>query len=286
MLRRLVFVVPLSLVALSPKSLLAAADCPDGWFCEDNAAPPPAPPRPPAPPAPPGDWTGPEEPGLAPPPGAPPGYPTPAASAHDESSIDLEVPDNAPPVRRRHRRGFHEWGFNLHLEVALMGDQRHRASDAGMAGLGFGFRYRPIPELAFEAGVDLLTGTDYQGYSRSEAALLVNTLVFFNPHDVVQFYGLGGLGVSGATVTIAPASWQTPFQRHDEHYTYFGGQLGIGLEVRVTRSVAIASDLIGFVRGRADDLADSAPEFTDPDTHRVTNVSGGGLLRAGATFYW
>jgi len=114
----------------------------------------------------------------------------------------------------------------------------------------------------------------------------LNTLVFFNPHDVVQIYGLGGLGFSGATVTIAPRSGEAAFPRHDEHYSYFGGQLGLGVEVRVSRRIAISGDLVGFIRGRTDDLADTVPEFTDPNTHRATNTSGGGLLRVGASFYW
>ncbi|MEO6600986.1 MAG: outer membrane beta-barrel protein, partial [Polyangiaceae bacterium] len=136
------------------------------------------------------------------------------------------------------------------------------------------------------AGLDLLTGTDFQGYSRSEVGLLLNTLVFFNPHDLVQLYGLGGLGFSGATVTISPRSGETPFARHDEDYSYFGGQLGLGVEVRVTRRIALSGDIIGFIRGRTDDLSDHVPEFTDPSLHRTTNTSGGGLLRVGATFYW
>ncbi len=174
----------------------------------------------------------------------------------------------------------------MHLEASLLGNRSERASNAGMAGVGFGFRYRPLPPLAFEAGIDLLTGTDYQGYSRSEGALLLNTLVFFNPHDVVQLYGLGGIGFSGATVRIAPRSGEASFQRYDEHYSYFGGQLGLGVEVRVTRRVALSGDLIGFIRGRTDDRADEVPEFTDPNTHRTTNTSGGGLIRVGASFYW
>ena len=282
MFRRLVFSLPLSLVALAPSSLLAAEDCPDGWFCEANEAPPPAPPAPPgAPPRP-----APPPPDAPYPPDSSAEGPPGAESFAEESAMDLEVPDNPPPHKRRGRRGFREFGFNLHLETALFGARRSRAADGGMAGLGFAFRYRPLPPLAFEAGIDLLSGTDFQGYSRSEAAFLVNALVFFNPHDVVQFYGLGGLGLSGATVTVAPRSGETPFQRHDEDYSYFGGQLGVGFEVRVTHTVAIAADLVGFIRARTDGLSDSAPEFTDPETHRVTNTSGGGLLRAGATFYW
>jgi len=219
---------------------------------------------------------------------APPSYPPPG---YDERPMHLEVPDN-PPLKevdvwkKRHRDFRREWGFNLHLEAALMGNKPERASNAGMAGLGFAFRYRPLPPLAFEAGIDLLTGTDFQGFSRSEAGLLLNTLVFFNPHDVVQLYGLGGLNVSGATVTIAPRAGEAAFSRHDEDYSYFGGQLGIGLEVRVTRRIALSGDLLGFIRTRTDDLSDDVPEFTDPNTHRTTNTSGGGLIRVGASFYW
>src|SRR3954468_9178310 len=244
MLRCLVFAVPFALVALAPATTWAAEDCPDGWFCENNAAPLPAPAASPntawAPgaPAPAGGAARPERPpnpGYAPPNYPPPGY---------EPEMHFDAPDNPPPKKRR-RAGYREWGFNLHLEAALLGNSHNRASDAGMAGLGFGFRYRPIPHLAFEAGRDLLTGTDFQGYSRSEAGLLLNTLVFFNPHDVVQLYALGGLGFSGATVTIAPRSGETPFQRYDEHYSYFGGQLGVGAEVRVTRRIALSADIIG-----------------------------------------
>jgi hypothetical protein len=269
----------LASAALAPNAS-AASDCPDGWFCEGPTVPSPPPNRPPAPgprpPAPDPD----EQSPLSPPPYPPPG-------AAEEPVIFLDRPENQPrPAVRRHRRPFHEWGFNLHLDGAILGHQAGRASNAGMGGLGFSFRYRPLPALAFDAGVDLLTGTDYHGYSRSEAALLLNTLVFFNPHDTVQVYLLGGFGFSAANVTVAPSAGEAPFPRHDEHYSYFGGQLGPGVEVRVSRSVAVGGDILGFIRGRTDDLADSAPEFEDPSTHRVTNTSGGGLIRVGATFYW
>lgn len=281
---RLAFTLPFfALVALSPAASLAAEDCPDGWFCEENAASAPREPaqrpRPVRPSAPPdGDGEAP----LGPPPDYPPPSGPPPALADD--TIVLDVPE--PPPRKRQRRRFREWGFNLHLEAALLGNKSERASNSDMAGLGFALRYRPIPLLAIEGGVDLLTGTDFQGYSRSEAALLLNGLLFFNPHDVIQLYALAGLGFSAASVTISPRAGELPFPRHDEHYAYFGGQLGLGAEVRVTRRVALAGDLIGFVRGRTDDQADTVPEFIDPNTHRATNVSGGGLLRLGATFYW
>jgi len=280
--RCLAFVLPFALVALAPVTALAADDCPDGWFCEQNTAPPATAPAT----APPASGAQPRPVSSAPPPGQWPGYnpprydPPPAGA---DENIDVEVPDNPPKKKRRRYR---EWGFNLHLEAALLGNKPEKASNAEMAGLGFGFRYRVLPPLAFEAGIDLLTGTDFQGYSRNEVALLLNTLVFFNPHDPVQLYGLGGLGISGATVKIAPRSGEAPFKRHDEHYSYFGGQLGFGVEVRVTRRIAVAGDVVGFIRGRTDERSDDTPEFVDAVTHRASNTSGGGLLRLGATFYW
>ena len=291
--RCLVYALPFALVALAPAVALASDDCPDGWFCEPNAAPPPGAPNEGPRPSP---GSRPAEPGVAPQPGvapvyAPPGYPPPGYppardpdADEEREELSIDVPEEPKPKRRR-RRG-REWGFNLHLEAALLGNKPERASNAEMAGLGFGFRYRFVPAVAFEAGVDLLTGTDFQGRSRNEASLLLNTLVFFNPRDVVQIYGLGGLGFSRADVTIAPRSGEANFPRYDETYSYFGGQLGIGLEVRVTRRIAIAGDLLGFIRTRTDDRSERVPEFIDSTTHRATNNSGGGLLRAGVTYYW
>jgi hypothetical protein len=294
-----------ALVALAPATAFAAGDCPDGWFCDEGAPsePPPGNARPPMPgarPLSPPEGELPPSPSAPPgynPPGypapsyPPPGYAEPSLNAVPSEPIQFHDPDadeeeDLPvPVPRRHRRPFHEWGFNLHLEDALIGDKAGKAPNAGMAGLGFGLRYRPLPPIAFEAGLDFLTGTDFNGFDRSEVALLVNTYVFFNPHDVVQVYALGGLGISGADVTVSPQNGEN-FPRHDEHYSYFGGQLGFGAEVRVTRRVAISGDLVGFVRGRTDGDSDAAPEFVDPTSHRATNTSGGGLLRLGATFYW
>ncbi len=282
-----------ALVALVPTSAAAAGaeDCPDGWFCDEGAAAgasPGAAPSNARPARAPSGAARPPRP-LGPPADHPPSYPPPGYVPDEGNAgieLDAQGTGEPPSPRRRRRRHDREWGLNLHLEDALLGRKHERASNAGMAGLGVGLRYRPLPPLAFEAGLDFLTGTDFNGYDRSEVALLVNALVFFNPHDVVQVYALGGLGLSGANVTGAPRSGQASFNSHDEHYSYFGGQLGFGAEVRLSRRVAISGDIVGFVRGRTDDHADRAPEFIDPDTHRATNTSGGGLLRLGATFYW
>jgi len=324
--RCLVFTLPFALIALSPTvSSAADPNCPDGWLCEGNGPPqpgapsqPPAPgpgpgSSPPQPAAPPGPSAG---PGPAPPPSYPPGYypapsyppgyypapsypppsyPPPSYPAPSSGSLQqnpsetgpsIEVsPDNPPPKRRR-RRGFREWGFNLHLAGALLDNHREHVKNTGLGGLGFAFRYRPLPALALEAGVDVLKGSDHQGYVRTEAALLLNTLVFFNPRDVVQVYALGGLGFSGANVSIEPPRGEANLERYEEHYSYFGGQLGLGLEVRVSQRVALGGDVLAFVRGRSDEQWRDIPEYIDRDSPRTMNPAGGGALRAGITFYW
>jgi len=252
-------------VILTP-ALAAAQDDPNcppgGWYCEETEPPPP----------PPG-----EEEGDAPPPGPPRPLPPPPMLHEPE-------PYRPPPPAKK-RRWTRKWGLNLHLQGVMMGGSEDRHDDSGMAGLGFGFRYRPIPHFAFEAGVDFLGGVDWQGNARSETALLLNAMVFVNPRDAVQFYMLGGFGFSGATVRPRD-KYGDPIDAYEEHYSYFGGQLGAGLEFRITRRISLNVDMVGFVRGRTDEDARYNPEFTDPKTGRTTNSSGGGLLRGGITFYW
>jgi hypothetical protein len=67
-------------------------------------------------------------------------------------------------------------------------------------------------------------------------------------------------------------------------YSYFGGQAGIGVELRFSKLIALNVDLRGFVRTRTDALAASKPEFTNSQG-QTTNTSAGGLLTGGLTFY-
>jgi opacity protein-like surface antigen len=183
-------------------------------------------------------------------------------------------------------------GINLRLEGVLMGNRDNtRAGDAGMGGFGLSFRYRPVPHFALDAGIDVFGGRDWNGFRRSETALLLSGIIFVNPYSPVQFYLLGGFGFSGAEVdyhaTTATAAGGTQTIDERREYSYFGAHFGPGLEFRVSRRVALNLDLIGFVRGRTDGRAVSEPEFVDPNNpERTTNTSGGGLLRGGITFYW
>lgn len=279
-----------------PAVALAQDDCPPGgWFCEEGTDDEQA--------SNPGETEASEQPAevALPENGAPQN-----GSGSNAPAVVVVTPNGAPPPRvvvvdpgnappppppkRPHYRDYHEWGFNMRLEGVMLGNDEGRAEQSGMAGLGFSFRYRPIPNFAFDFGLDFLGGKDWNGYSRNESALLVNGIVFFNPHDAVQFYTLGGFGFSGAEVSVPTTETIGGYQDttyKTESYSYFGGQLGLGLEFRLTKRTALNVDLLGFMRSRTDDKAAENPEFVDPaDPTRTTNTSGGGLLRGGVTIYW
>lgn len=275
----------------------ARAECPPGsWFCadpsDDKAAPKEGAATPVTPPKEgevrtvrPGESTT-VAPGgtttiivqTAPPPApAPAPRPAPPVAPPARAVYTVPVRRVAPPVRVRRQQA--EWGLNLHLQGAMMSTRNSQASnsDAGMGGLGFSIRARPTGHFALDLGLDFMSGTDYNGYKRSEIPFTVNALLFVNPRDRLQLYFLGGMGWSAAQVEV---------NNYTEKYSYFGLQTGIGLEYRATRNIALNADLIGFVRGRTDRSAAQYPEFVDPNTGRTTNTSGGGLLRGGLTFYW
>ena len=257
-LRSLVFV---ACVAVAGEA--RAQECPEGdWFCE----PPESQPEPELEPG----GAGPElEPGVAGP-------------ELPDDALGEEEPVTTPPVRRRPRR---RWGFDLHALGALIAGGRAHP-DAGMGGLGFGVRYRPIPSFAIDGSIELAFGTDYNGLDRSETAVLANALAFFNVRHPFQPYLLAGLGVSSAELSLGRLEDLPAYYSGDERYTYLGMQLGVGAELRLTRRAALRLDVLGFVRSRVDGDGRSPPEFIDPRTRRATNTSGGSFLRAGGVFYF
>lgn len=252
-------------------------DCPNGaWFCADEAPAEKAAPKT-------DESAEPDEEEVAAPveKKAPPPPPTVV--------VQRPVPRYEPPPSSLHRRQRSEWGFNMHLLGALMGDRGDKSQDSGMGGVGFALRARPTGYFALDFGLDVVGGRDYHGRRRTEVPLSINALVFVNPRDRAQFYMLAGLGWSSARVEV-PYEYRgtnsTITGSTVDRYGYFGGQLGAGFEFRVAKKTALNVDLIGFVRGRTDQAAALNPEFTDPATGRRSNTSGGGLLRGGLTFYW
>ncbi len=180
-------------------------------------------------------------------------------------------PPPPPPDHVHHS----EWGLNLHIEGASIGSGSQ--GDAGMGGGGVGLRYKPTRHFGIETDVDVLGGHDYQGGNRSEVALTFNGLLFLNPQSRAQIYLLAGFGWSAAHV-----NWDSGAPPND--YSYFGGQAGVGLELRLTRNFALNTDVRGFIRGRTN-AQNSPPEFTSSDG-RTTNTSGGALLTGGLTLYF
>lgn len=259
---------------LSPARASAAGECPDGdWFCD----PTPIPDQPEAPEQPDAGASSDSAPDSAAAPADSAPDSAPATSRRRERQIRIDVERVRPAARRKHRR-FREWGVNMHATLGLMAHDA-AASGAGMNGLGAALRFRPIPHIAIEGALELVWGTDYNGYDRFEDAVLFSGLFFLNPRSAVQLYGLAGFGLGGAYLDSGG-------RLRDETYAYVGLQGGVGLEARITRRFAVGGDLIGFVRERNDRNASENPEFVDPVTHRSTNSSGGGLVRLGATFYW
>jgi len=252
------FVVTASLLGSVSARAGAVGECPEGdWFCDTT--PIPAEPEP--------------EPGRRERPAAPE---APPDGAEPEREMRFDVPNVQPPRQRRVRR-YREWAVNLHAALGLMGSDQAMSPDAGMNGVGSALRFRPIPHIAIEGSLDLLWGTDYNGFGRFENAVLVSCMFFANPRSALQLYGLAGFGVGGAWIEDG---------LRDRTYAYVGLHLGLGIEARITRHFVIGGDLLGFVRERNDRDADRRPEFIDPDTHRTTNTSGGGLVRLGVTFYF
>lgn len=270
-----------------------AQPCPPGsWFCAD--APQQTPAAPPGQPVP----GQPGQPGAAPAPLPPPAQqapppvvyqpaPPPPVVVYQPPPPVVYAPrtEAPPPYYYRPRIVYprSQWGINLHLEGAMIGKGAN--GDTSMGGLGFGLRYRIIPAFAVEANLDFVGGTDYNGLKRNETGLTFNGLVFLNPKSVAQVYLLGGFGWSGAHVRNDNIQLANGYTTLDDHYSYFGGQAGIGLELRLSRHFALNGDVRGFIRGRTDSTAQYRPEFTD-GSGRTTNTSGGGLLTLGATFYF
>lgn len=216
--------------------------------------------------------------------GAVPAPPPPPARVAVVRTREVKT---AQPVKRD-RGWYRPWGLNMRLEGAAFGDHNGAAEDAGMGGFGLSLRFRPVPAFALDAGVDVLGGTDYNGFERTEVPFSLNAMVFVNPRSRVQFYMLGGFHVSHASVESDMAS---PLLGGDDaregtsaSYSYFGGQGGIGLEFRISKLIALNTDVLAFIRKRSDE--GMKPEFVNPETGQSSNSSAGALFRGGLTFYW
>lgn len=191
-----------------------------------------------------------------------------------------------PPVRRKRQQWRSEWGVNLRVEGVSLG-HKGAAEGAGMYGAGFSLRYRPVPRFAFDAGLDILGGTDYNGFDRRETPFSLSGIFFINPRSRFQLYLMGGINFSHARAKSEESS--ALLERDEDggfsaEYNYFGGQGGAGLEFRLSRHMALNIDALAFIRHRTNDSA--RPEFINPETGQTTKNSAGGVFRGGLTFWW
>jgi len=170
-----------------------------------------------------------------------------------------------------------QMGWGLHGSIGGM-----VSSNVAVGGGTVALRLRPNDgHFALDLGIGGYGGRDYNGLDRVEVPLTADVLVFFNPQHRLQVYGVAGLGVSFAH---AEGFDEVSSDFVSRDYAYFGGELGAGLELRVSPWLAINGDLRGFVRERMDD--DPRPEFVDLVNDRTTDTSGGLTLNLGATLYF
>jgi hypothetical protein len=230
--------------------------CPPGeWFCDDSNGEPPPTETDPDGSRPDSDW---ESSG-------------PGEGSRDD--IDVRRPAPAPLMEKGWSEGsggrpMSPWSLALRAQGVLLDGKRR---DTGLGGVGVSGRYSLGPVVTLDLGLDSMLGTDYNGNDRSELALSLSSLFFLNHHPVVRTYVLVGVNTASARVDVG---------RDVQTWGYFGGHTGLGLEVSLDPRIAVTFDLLGFMRGRTDSRAAREPEFTD-SRGRVTNSSGGGLVRGG-----
>jgi hypothetical protein len=253
---------------LAPAAALAdePPGCPPGeWFCDD-AGEPDAP-----------DEGYPDDSDMQPPEGAPDdedGGAPPPSGAQGSMDVRRRAPTPIDESAWSEGSGGHlsPWGLALRVQGVML-EGGGRRGGASLGGVGVSGRYSLNPVVTFDLGLDSIVGNDYNGYDRSELSLSFSSLFFLNYHPVVRTYVLVGLNVSRASVEVGD---------DDQTWGYFGGQTGLGLEFSLDPHIALNIDAVGFLRGRTDSRAAREPEFTD-SMGRVTNTSGGGLLRGGVT---
>ena len=156
-------------------------------------------------------------------------------------------------------------------------------ADLAMGGVHGSFRFRPnMGHFALDLGIGAYGGMDYNGLERVEVPLTADALVYVNPRQRFQIYGVAGLGLSFAH---AEGFQGGDFLQRD--YAHFGAQLGAGAELRLSRWFSVNADVRGFVRERIDN--NPTPEFTEIDVDgdlRSTDTSGGVLVNIGGTVYF
>ncbi len=233
----------------------------------------PAPPPPPPAPAPPVVVVQPSQP-VAQPIAQPQAQTTVVVSAGAQQGPQVQQVQQQRQPRRP--------SFGIHPSVSgIIGN------NVQMGGFRIGPRFRPRSgHFALEVDFGYYSGTDYNGLSRWEMPVGINTLFFFNPQHRLQFYAVLGLGLSWGS---ANGINRFTGSFDDMSFAHFNGEGGLGIEWRIARWFALNLDVRALIRHRISDS--SQPEFVEFDdfgnpTGRTTNTSVGALMNFGGVFYF
>ncbi len=183
-----------------------------------------------------------------------------------------------PPAPRRGYVG---------LQLGVAGS--YIGNGSAMGGVNGGLRFRGQGHFGGELSVGVFGGRDFNGDARTEVPASLNALVYFNPQNRFQVYGLIGAGVGWAHAEYAPNNRNAHGGLAGADYGYFGGNLGLGAELQLSQRFSLFADVRGFVRTRIDRNASSNPEFSRVNvlgTLESTNVSVGLLGQVGAALYF
>ncbi len=188
----------------------------------------------------------------------------------------------APTVAPRQNVGLGAYATGLFLG----GNDSARERPA-MGGAGALMRFRHSPHLATEATIGGVYGRDYNGDTRAEVPVTLGGVVYFNPRNRFQVYGLLGGGLSFASVQYDSANARARGMR-EAGYFYLGGYAGIGAEWQLSQSFSLFFDVRGFMRARVDRDAESNPEFSrvQGGVTQTTNGSMGMTGNLGAMFWF
>ena len=190
--------------------------------------------------------------------------------------VVVAPPPREPPVvavqTRRERRVVYDlvptFDMGLHLDGGVMFSDR-----IGMGGLNAALRIRPEAHIAIDVGTGFWYGQDYNGREHWEMPVQADLLVFFNPENMFQVYGVVGGGMSFGSAA-------------GRDLMYAGGEAGLGAELRLSRFFALNLDVRGFIRQR---VGGGPPEFTQISSAglvQTTDLSGGVYGQLGMTFYF